>query len=538
MQNIWNLLKSNKRRILYMICFAFACLIDQRTKTCTGLDGWLESFRDMTGVVMAVIIMSHYRISEIKKWRLPYLVWSLLCVVALVPAILWGKANRPYLNAWCVLLVDIILFGYILIHTFIDVVLEKKYPKLNKKFALLWLLMMVWMIVSRSSYVWPAGYLVMFGCFYLTDYRKEEQNDLFQGMLDGIILSFFLMQSWCFVFRPYDAERYLGVYSNSNLNALYYLVILMAVFTKLVYVIRIGANKWIKLFYWLGAGTLLSFVFMTIGRAAWLTAFLLGLVFLCSVKILQKKRNFIKNGLVLVLCTCLTFPLCFSAVRFLPPMFHHPVWFWGEWAESKVHSWDKWDSEKFVDIDEFMDAALGRIVDSAADLMGYSPMMMRAQAMETQQVKTEGVETQIDGAQNANAQESALTYEQFEDSYLVRKTIYKHYISRLNLMGQPYEDQGFRMTPTYWIGHAHNIYLQYGTDFGIPVMILFAILIVWAVISFARRIYKNCNEQWVASLLFLLVPAVFGILEYSWGAGSITILLLFVVWRNVICEEG
>jgi len=255
---------------------------------------------------------------------------------------------------------------------------------------------------------------------------------------------------------------------------------------------------------------------------------------------LQKKGfvRFMRSGVILVLCACLTFPLCFSAARYLPPVFHHPVWFWGEWAESKVHSWDKWDSEKFVDIDEFMDAALGRIVDSVTDLLGYSPTVMRVQAMEVQPAQAEGMETQAEVVQNASTQESALTYEQFEDSYLVRKTIYQHYISRLNLLGQPYEEQGFRMTPTYWIGHAHNIFLQYGTDFGIPVMIMFAVLIVWAAICFTRRIYKGCNEVWVGSLLFLLVPAVFGMLEYSWGVGSVTILLLFVVWRKVICEEG
>ena len=56
------------KRLVYALCFAFVCLIDQRTKTCTGLDGWLESFRDLTGVVMAVVIMSHYKLDDFKKW--------------------------------------------------------------------------------------------------------------------------------------------------------------------------------------------------------------------------------------------------------------------------------------------------------------------------------------------------------------------------------------------------------------------------------------------------------------------------------------
>lgn len=519
MQKVWNALKDKKRRILYMLCFAFVCLIDQRIKTCSGLDGWLESFRDMTGVVMAILIMSHYRISDIKKWKLPYIVWSLICVVGVVPAFLWGRANKPFLNDWCVVLLDIILFGYILIHTFISVIFEKKYPKLNVKFAAVWLIMMVLMIVSRSTYIWPFCYLVMFGCFYLTDYSKEEENDMFQGMLDGIILAFFLMQGWCFVFRPYDDVRYVGVYSNCNLNALFYLEVLAAVFTKLIYAIRTNANKWIKLYYWLGAGVLFSFIFMTIGRAAWLTAFVFGLIFLACIKLLKKK--FIINGIILVLCTVLTFPLCFSAVRYLPPAFHHPVWFWGEWSDEKVHSWDEWDSEKFIDLDEFMDAALGRIAESVEDLIAHSPLVLRVQAAQEEMWK----------------QEAVLTYEESRDDFLVRKTIYEHYFTHLNLWGHPYEEQGFRLLSNYWIGHAHNIYLQYGTDFGIPVMVLFVLLVVWAVMMFVKRIGKTCNEHWVGGLLFLLIPTLFGILEYSWGVGSITILSLFVAWRKVICNE-
>ena len=49
----------------------------------------------------------------------------------------------------------------------------------------------------------------MFVCFYLTRYTEQEKEDLFQGMLDGIILGFFLLQGLCFVFRPYDVVWFL-----------------------------------------------------------------------------------------------------------------------------------------------------------------------------------------------------------------------------------------------------------------------------------------------------------------------------------------
>lgn len=49
--------------------------------------------------------------------------------------------------------------------------------------------------------------------------------------------------------------------------------------------------------------------------------------------------------------------------RYLPAVFHHPVWFWGEWSEDKVHSWDPWNSEKYVDIDELLETAVGRTTE-------------------------------------------------------------------------------------------------------------------------------------------------------------------------------
>ena len=39
----------SKKRILYTICFFLFCLIDQRTKTGSGLDGAIETFRNMVG---------------------------------------------------------------------------------------------------------------------------------------------------------------------------------------------------------------------------------------------------------------------------------------------------------------------------------------------------------------------------------------------------------------------------------------------------------------------------------------------------------
>lgn len=91
---------------------------------------------------------------------------------------------------------------------------------------------------------------------------------------------FFAFQGYCCVFRPYDQVRYIGIYNNCNLNGLFYLEVLAAIFGKILYVTKENKHKFWRVYYWLGAGVVYSFLFMTIGRTAWMVSFVLGLIFL------------------------------------------------------------------------------------------------------------------------------------------------------------------------------------------------------------------------------------------------------------------
>lgn len=533
-------LHGNKKRILYTICFLFFCIIDQRIKTGSGLDGWIETFRSLTGVVVAVLILSHYPLNEFKEQKIPYLVWSLICVVGGALFIAKGQAIVWFFNERVAWAVNALLYGYIVIrlcaiHLCGSVGREQG---INKWFSCAWLVMMGLMCASRSDYHWPAAYLIMFLCFYLTDYTAEELENLFQGMLNGIILGFFLMQGWCFAFRPYDEVRYVGVYNNSNLNALFYLVVLAAVLSKLLYVYAKNSNKWVKLYYWAGTGTLLGFIFMTIGRTGWMTAAIMvfvGLLLLGKVVAGQKPVSaLLKRGLLVVLCFMLLFPAVYGAVRYLPPLFHHPVWFFGEWNEDKVHSWDPWDSEKFISLDKLMRTANKRVAVILESALGMEP----EHAGYTGAVQPEAEETVTPQQQQLydQAYEAGFAIDPADrkKAVLVRKSIYRYYIHLLNLTGHPESEQGFQIMPSHRIGHAHNIYLQWGVDFGIPAMLLFLALIVRSVVGLLRNFWRNQDVRDGGYLLFLLVPCVFGLLEYAWGAGSLTMMALFVVWRRLV----
>lgn len=505
--------------MLYTICFFLFCVIDQRSKTASGLDGVIETFRDMAGMLMAAIIMSHYKWEEFKEHKLLYMIWTGIAVVAGALFIAVGQPLAYFMNERIMIALDVLAFGYVVIHTIISVFIEKKYPKLNKGMFGLWVVMMLLMIFSRSDYVWPFCYFIMFGCFYLTDFTEEEQEDLYQGIMNGVIFAFFAFQGFCCVFRPYDQVRYTGIYNNCNLNGLFYLVVLATVFGKILYVTKENKHKFWRVYYWLGAGVVYSFIFMTIGRTVWLVAFILGLLFLGFYQGVRQKKHYIRNGLLLVLCICMMFPVTFGMTRYLPPVFHHPVWFWGEWREDRVHSWDAWDSDKYINIDVVISTAIGRTREFTDNFLGRSPFILKAFAAENNKVQV-------------------LQDQQAADQLLIRKTIYSQYWKNLNFMGHRQKDQGFQIFSDYWIGHAHNIYLQYATDFGIPMCICFIYLCICCVTYMMKINLRSGEMQRVGYILLMLIPLLFGLLEFSWGSGSITIILLFISWRQGITKNS
>ena len=600
-----------KKRILYIVCFAFLCLIDQRTKTGSWHDGLIESYRDMTGIVMAVLVLAQYRWKDFEKNKWLYVTWGLLSAVGGVVFVLKGQDFTYYLNNRIVDAMDVFLWGIIVIQIVQKLMFGGEAKKAQiplKRFVLVaWLAMMGLMCAFRWDIHWPAGYLIMFGCFYLTDFSPKEREELFRGAVEGIILGFVLMQGWTLVFRPYDSVRYVGVYANCNLNALFYLVVLAAVLIEVLYLhAESGADKgyngsgdagsnidgggdtgsnidsggeygsmmfrrkrWLKWCGWIAVGIMLGFIFMTISRTGYLTATVLVAVALFMQWIVAQGRTagprliktLIQSGAAIVLCTVLMFPVVFCAVRYLPAVFHHPIWFWGEWNEDKVHSWDKWDSEKYIDFDEFIGTAAKRVSDilfkSKAGVVEAAGENV-AEQMDTAMLDAEslGVESIGPGVEVTKPEDvTALQWQRYqemlkegygipleqmangeENSTLIRSTIYRYYLHHLRLTGHSKEEQGFQILPTYWIGHAHNIYLQWGVEFGIPVMVLFVVLNGWTMIRLMKELCVKRDLQAAGYLLFLLVPCVFGLLEYCWGAGSLTILLMFMAWGRGMYE--
>lgn len=63
-------------------------------------------------------------------------------------------------------------------------------------------------------------------------------------------------------------------------------------------------HKFWRVYYWLGAGVVYSFLFMTIGRTAWMVSFVLGLIFLGFYQSENEKTVYQKWSAVGIVCMC------------------------------------------------------------------------------------------------------------------------------------------------------------------------------------------------------------------------------------------
>ncbi len=382
------------------------------------------------------------------------------------------------------------------------------------------------MTFSRSGRVWPIWFLAMFGMFYVTQYSEKDRNALMDGMVDGTIISFFMLQIFAYGFRPYDVVRYIGAFSNSNITALHYLLVYSMVLFKLHLLHQREAKKGWKLFYFVGACGLLGFMFLTMGRTAWVTAFLVTVLYGVFIvrQIWRKKWSAVLGRfLALGMTAVILFPAVFATVRWLPAVLHHPIWFLDEYSVDKVHSFDPPDSWKYIEIDEFLETVLGRIWGTFQISRARDPFLLVAQAAEEEQEIIELVGPEgMDRALN------------------IRFSIYKTFLENLNLLGHSPQEGHYHIEDSdYMVWHAHNLWLQVAYYYGIPTGILFLAMTALLLKKHYRNMKTHTDNSYAVIPFFLCVLFFcYGTMEMVWNIGQMVLVSFFVIQHPQIVRSA
>lgn len=478
-----------------------------------------------TGPVVMVLIASAWPLREFcDLWNGIY---TVLCLIAMAAVgihrhffggeyVLW-QIETAVINVWWI--------GIIVRQLFRKIITEKTmrfHPGLP---GWLWIGMTVLMTASVSGKIWPLWYLLMFGAFYLTPYRPEDRKALWDGMLNGTLISFFCIQIYAYGFRPYDEIRYKGAFANSNMAALYYLIIYLICLCKLHILVSGKGKKGCRLFFLTGAGGMLSFQLYTMGRTAWITSLIITLLYALLVmrRIRREKlRRVALQGCALAAAAMLTFLPVYYTIRWLPTVLHHPVWYDGEYSTEKVHSYDPADSEKYVELDEFMEALLGRVAGTLKRLGSRSPFAVRAYAAEPEMPRVKLV--QVPWTE--------------DKAILNRLTIYKAYWNDLTWYGNGPE-KGYYLIGEgqYHSWHAQNLWLQAAYYFGIPAGCLLLVLSVVMPLYHGREMFSHRDNPYAVIPFFVCALfLVFGLTEVVWNPGQLILFLIFFVQHPQLKE--
>ncbi|MCM1500048.1 MAG: hypothetical protein NC124_16420, partial [Clostridium sp.] len=446
-----------------------------------------------------------------------------------------------------VIALGIFFMGYCVIHTFISFFVEKCRPEFYRPLFIIWVVMLLLMIFSKSNYLWPECYFVLFLCYYMTPQTPKQRSNVYIGIVNGIILGFILIQAHALLCRPYDRLRYYGNFCNPNQNSTFLCFCLAALLAKILIVTRENQGKVVRIFCFLLTGICYSLICMTMCRSGYLATFVVTLFFLYAYCSIQQKRVFFRTGIILVALFAVLLPVTYLAVRYIPTIHPHVLFYFQEgYSESRVHSWDERSSSKYITFEQMIQGIFGRMEDTMTEISGSGEGKEESSKTENFLVAAAAADKVpfnilLADADMVSTEEAinpnkipALDGEYAGNAFLVRYTIYKWYFDHLSLRGMPYEEQGFQLTKTHWIQNTHDIYLDYGINFGYPVMILFTIFIWWGIGRLTVLGSKSRDAEIFSCLLITLVPPVFGLLEFAWGTGMIATVAFYLCFKEMM----
>lgn len=501
------------KRFLYTLCFIALMVIDWTRGSQVG-STWAWTI-NMTGVIMAVILFSAYSLREFLKPA--YIIYSVIGSIALIVAYCWRMENQTtiFLGQILTAILNVWLLGIFIIKLFSDCIIYR----INKirfcKIEILTVIMLLWMLFSVNEDIWPGWYLIMFEIFYHTEYGRENIEALKQGMLDGIIAAFFLLQGAAFAFRPYDVVRYSGIYSNCNMNALFYGIVWIAFLIKLHDNQKKKEKSWKEVLCFLFAGALVAFNLLTICRTALVAMVATGffyVIFADFHSLKYKAGKMFRRLILYILVVCISIPITFVSVRYLPTILHHPIWYEGEYNIYKVHSYEPWDSEHYVSWEKYSSTITSRFEPYIKKFFGK-----KQAGMGTVQATSFTIG-------NKTYSKDSEEYKEY-GSILVRLALWEYYIKNGTLEGH-HGFEGHEIQDFNYVWHTQNVFIQFWYYYGIPSAILLLIVIVILIAGSIKKMLEGQSNALIC-LLYLLFWSIYGLAEAVWYPGQAILFLVF-----------
>ena len=565
-------IRENKIRIVFALLLLLVLVIDVRRNITA--EAVTKITNQMLGLGVSLAVCGCYGFR--KLWR-PYFVSAgLLGIAGAVFGLYYWfghqTAGLVYLFVMTPLNVGFLLISWGLMAEHYFLRKEEKFRL--EKWEIAAFICVLGMVLSVNDDFWPAYHLLMMVPLWHAPLTREQKAQALDGMMDGVILGFFLIQSFAYYNRPYDEVRYLGSYHGSNINALFYLMVLASIIGK-YFLSRLRYRKeqskirkfWI-VWHWLFMAGLVDFILFTMGRTALAVAgvmiLLLGIV--GELRVLRDKFGWVALRAVLFgFAVMAGVPLVYWTIRYIPAYCDHPLYFSDEWSEDKVQPRSAVDDPRYVTLEEALEAMIGRIVgpdgfirlsageDPSSELTSGNPVKLVSLgevAPEPVQVSPEDMDTGLHSPDGPEVEgylwafEATMLYEGegatvdysgiYGYKYLskpanysawARLVIYKLYASNLNLIGHKMVDSCF-VVSDFPIYHGHNLLLEYMYLYGIPAGGLFVVLLILAAVR-SRLLTTRRRPEAFVCLLYYLIHLGYGVFECVFFPGQAVLFFSF-----------
>lgn len=535
---------------IYTTCFVLFCLIDQLVGSAAGKVQ--QTAVNCGGLLIGAIILTAYHWRDFI--RLPYLIWLIVWMLG------GGYVLRNYDSSakWVIAVLNAGIYGCLLIRILIKIYAEKKAPRMNWPFFGIWVAMMLGMVFSRNESVWPVWFLAMFACFYLTEYSREEQNALFNGMLNGIIIGFCILQGFATMYRAFDELRYTGMYTNCNMYALFCLMTHAAILGKWYQFKKRGSSLAWRVLAGAGSGILPAYCFLSIGRTAMIVMCINTVLLVVLLFFQEKQKRILKAAgrLTAVALTAIAaFPAVFYSVRVIPAEFYSAMILAGD-SGNKIQGMVPLEDDRYIEMDEFLEAALGRLFwffqpkeeargEASAPVSWVSRLLapsLKVHAAEAGPEAEPEIAEKKPWGSGLDENDPVLTDpNDAGNPIMVRWAIYRTYLKRLNLWGHRNGEHGCWITERgYYAIHAHNFLLQIMFSFGIVTGLLFLLVAAATLLHCLKRCLDKSGKDGIFVVgVFMITSFVgFGTLEIDWRLGQLSFTALFVVQYLLLHQCG
>lgn len=545
-------MKPIAKRIITIICVACLMLIDMKAAN----DSWFIWIitNNMVGVLFAIIMLSAYPLREyIKPF---YIVWDIVGMIGVIGGYWFWRTHQigHIMGFWSTVPLNIWFLGTVFFKYVEKVFISKELSIRLAKWEYVFISCMLLMLISKSDYVWPFYFLVIFLMLWHTPFSFEDKRQLFMGVLDGILIGFIILQGKAFMFKDYSLVRYTGAYWNSNRNGALYLLAYTVLLTRTLFNKKQNKKTIMTVIL---SSVMSAFIMYTGSRTA-----LVGMIIITGVYYLigerkianEKWRKIIKQFSIYVIAFIVAIPLLYFPICYLP-LIRTAI-------RTEIKNIVKGtnlpvtiSNESSIQLDEALDNMIFRFfktdmpsddAEEDTEVLYDAELVEAAEELEETPYVFSMDQYDADGAYYVieyyfrdypeRGKNVVLVPKYFYGPVMslnIRINMYATLIDNMNIIGHDSSEVFIVLysnapgTSDNWINNEQNFIIHYLYNYGVPTGIIFCLLIIAELIYLVRCTLRGQVNAF-AFAMFILVYICIGTMEVVWVPGQILLVLLFV----------